>query len=166
MVIQPFVYFLPHFCKIQRDIRILSQSSHSRLIKNKRWEVTSINFSNRVSHTQKLRIVRDLALLAFLVELEKQKLHQKVFVYSLKVSQPFYFHILAGAEETCITNCYSEINQKHVTLHRGSTKTEKLKPGPVQLMNKSFTLFIWKIKFLDIYFTRRERARITTRREK
>ena len=42
-------------------------------------------------------------------EEEKYKLDQRVFVYSLKVSQPFYFHILAGAGKTCIAICYSII---------------------------------------------------------
>ena len=31
-----------------------------------------------------------------------------------KVSQPFYFHILAGTEESCITNCYFKNRQDRI----------------------------------------------------
>ena len=37
-----------------------------------------------------------------------------------KVSQPFYFHILAATEETCITNCYFKIDNTGYTLHKAS----------------------------------------------
>ena len=35
-----------------------------------------------------------------------------------KVSQPFYFHILATTEETCFTNCYFKMDKKGYTLHQ------------------------------------------------
>ena len=36
-----------------------------------------------------------------------------------KVSQPFYFHILAGTEESCITNCYFKNRQDRIHITSG-----------------------------------------------
>ena len=65
-----------------------------------------------ISCIQYIHVGRTQSVWLFLLicgEEEKYELDEKVFVYILKVSQPFYFHILAGAGKTCIAICYSII---------------------------------------------------------
>ena len=117
IVIEPFVYFLPQFLQNPETLGLETDSEGAAKVNHQQaGRKLHLNWTNRLWRSMNIFDCLHCSLACvscWKLWWRKNKVETPLegICLQFKVSQPFYFHILASTEEPCITNCYFKLDE-------------------------------------------------------